>query len=56
MYLGGIENRMLRIVFGPKKDEVTGGGRKLRNEELHDLYSPPSVITIMKLRRRGRAG
>jgi hypothetical protein len=43
------ENRVLRI-FGPKRDEVTGGWRKLHNEELHDLYSSPSIIRIIKLR------
>jgi hypothetical protein len=36
------ENRVLRTIFGPKKDEVTGGCRKLNNEELHNLYSSPS--------------
>jgi hypothetical protein len=38
------ENRALRRSFGPKRDEVTGGWRKLHNEELHDLYSSPSII------------
>jgi hypothetical protein len=38
------ENRVLRRIFGPKRDEVTGGWRKLHNEELHKLYSPPSII------------
>jgi hypothetical protein len=42
---------VLRRVFGPKRDEVTGGSRKLHNEELHNLYSSPSVIGIMKSRR-----
>jgi hypothetical protein len=37
------ENRVLRRIFGPKKDEVTGGWRKLRNEEPRDLCSPPSM-------------
>jgi hypothetical protein len=45
------ENRMLRRIFGPKKDGVKGGWRKLHNEELHNLYSSPSVIRIMKSRR-----
>jgi hypothetical protein len=38
-------------MFGPKRNEVTGGWRKLHNEELHDLYSPPSVIRIMTLKK-----
>jgi hypothetical protein len=42
------ENRMLRRIFGPKRDEVTGGWRKLHNEELHNLYSSPSIIRIIK--------
>jgi hypothetical protein len=42
------ENRVLRRIFGPKRDEVTGKWRKLHNEELHDLYSLPSIIRIMK--------
>jgi hypothetical protein len=45
------ENRVLRKIFGPKRDEVTGKWRKLHNEELHDLYSSPSIIRIMKARR-----
>jgi hypothetical protein len=51
------ENRVLRI-FGPKRDDMTGGWRKLRNEELRDLYSLPSIITsrIMKTRKVGYAG
>jgi hypothetical protein len=43
-------NRVLRI-FGPKRDEVTGDWRKLHDEELHDLYSSPSIIRIIKSRR-----
>jgi hypothetical protein len=50
------ENRVLRRIFGPKRDEVTGGWRKLYNEELHDLYSLPSIIRIMKARRMRWAG
>jgi hypothetical protein len=46
-----LENRMLRGIFGSKRDEVTGGWRKLRNEELHDLYFSPSIIRISKSRR-----
>jgi hypothetical protein len=45
------ENRVLRRIFGPKRDEVTGGWRKLHNEELHSLYSSPSRIIIIKSRR-----
>jgi hypothetical protein len=44
------ENRGLRRIFGPKRDEVTGGCRKLNNEELHKLYSSPSIIRIIKSR------
>jgi hypothetical protein len=42
--------------IGPKRDEVTGEWRKLHNEELHDLYSSPSIIRIMKSRRMRLAG
>jgi hypothetical protein len=42
------ENRMLRIIFGPKRDEVTGDWRKLHNEELQNLYFSPSIITMIK--------
>jgi hypothetical protein len=45
------ENRVLRRIFGPKRDGVTGGWRKLHNEELHNLYSSPSLIRIIKSRR-----
>jgi hypothetical protein len=45
------ENRVLRI-FRPKRDEVTGGSRKLHNEELHNLYASPSIIRIMSRRMR----
>jgi hypothetical protein len=50
------ENRLLRRIFGPKRDEVTGGLRKLHNEELHNLYSSPSIIRIIKSRRMRWAG
>jgi hypothetical protein len=45
------ENRVLRRVFGPKKDEVTGEWRKLHNEELSDLYSLPNIMRVVKSRR-----
>jgi hypothetical protein len=45
------ENRALRRIFGPKRDEVTGGWGKLHNEELHNLYSSPSALRIIKPRR-----
>jgi hypothetical protein len=45
------ENRVLRRIFGPKREEVTEGWRKLHNEELHNLYSSPRIIRMIKSRR-----
>jgi hypothetical protein len=45
------ENRVLRSIFGPKRDVVKGSWRKLHNEDLHNLYSSTSIIRMIKLRR-----
>jgi hypothetical protein len=50
------EDRILRRIFGPKRDEVTGEWRKLNNEELHILYSSPNIIKQIKSRRMRWAG
>jgi hypothetical protein len=50
------ENRVLRRIFGPKRDEVTGGWRKLHNQKLHNMYSSPSIIRIIKSRRMRGTG
>jgi hypothetical protein len=50
------ENRVLRRIFGQKRDDVTEEWRKLHNDELHDLYSSPSIIRIIKARRMRCAG
>jgi hypothetical protein len=50
------ENRVLRRIFGPKRDEVTRGWRKLHNEELHNLYSSPNIIRMAKSRRMRFSG
>jgi hypothetical protein len=50
------ENRVLRRIFGPKRDGVMEGWRKLHTEELHNLYSSPSIIRIIKSRRMRWAG
>jgi hypothetical protein len=55
-WLRVFENRVLRGVFGPKRDEVTGEWRKLRNEELNNLYSLPSIVRVVKSRRMRWAG
>jgi hypothetical protein len=50
------ENRVLRRIFGPRRDEVTGDWKKLHNEELHNLYSSPNIIRIIESRRMRWAG
>jgi hypothetical protein len=50
------ENRVLRRIFGPKRDGVSGGWRKLHNEEHHNLHSSQSIIRIIKSRRMNWAG
>jgi len=45
------ENRVLRRIFGPRRDEVTGEWRKLHNEELNDLYCSPNIVRVIKSRR-----
>jgi len=51
-----IENRVLRRIFGPRRDEVTGEWRKLHNEELNDLYTSPNIVRVIKYRRMRWAG
>jgi hypothetical protein len=50
------ENRLLKRIFGPKGDEIVGNWRKLHNTELHNLYTSPSIIRMIKSRRMRRAG
>ena len=50
------EKRVLRRLFGPKRDEVTGEWRKLHNEELSDFYSLPNIVWVVKSRRMRLAG
>jgi len=50
------ENRALRRIFGPKRDEVTGQWRKVHNEKLNDLYCSPDIARVIKSRRMGWAG
>ena len=50
------ENRVLRRIFGGRRDELTGEWRKLHNEELNDLYSSPNIMRIIKSRRKRWAG
>jgi len=47
---------VLRRIFGPRRDEVTGEWRRLHNEELNDLYSSPNIVRVIKSRRMGWAG
>jgi hypothetical protein len=42
------ENRMLRRIFGPKREEVVGGWRRLQNEEFHNLYTSPNIVRVVK--------
>jgi len=50
------ENMVLRRIFGPRSDEVTGERRRLHNEELNDLYSSPNIVRVIKSRRMRWAG
>jgi hypothetical protein len=50
------ENRVLRRIFGPKREEVAGGWRRLHNEELHNFYASPNIIMVIKSRRIKWAG
>jgi len=50
------EKMVLRIIFGPRRDEVTGECRRLHNEELNDLYSSPNIVRVIKWRRTRWAG
>ena len=50
------ENMVLRRIFGPRRDEVTGEWRSLHNEELNNLYSSPNIVWVIKLRRMRWAG
>jgi hypothetical protein len=50
------ENKVLRRIFGLRRDEVIGGWRKLHNEDLHNLYSSPSIMRVIKSKRMKLAG
>jgi len=50
------ENMVLRRIFGPRRDEVTGEWRRLHNKELNDLYSSPNIVQVIKSRRMRWAG
>jgi hypothetical protein len=52
----GFENRVLKRIFGPKRDEVTGEWRRLHNKKLYALYSSPNIIRVIKSRRLRWAG
>jgi hypothetical protein len=56
LFAEGLEYRVLRGIFGPKRDEITGEWRKLHNEELNDLYSSPNIVRLIKSRIIGWAG
>jgi hypothetical protein len=50
------ENRFVRRIFGPKREEVVGGWRRLHNEEIHNLYALPNIIRVIKSRMDGWMG
>jgi hypothetical protein len=50
------ENMLLRRIFGPRRDEVTGEWRRLHNEEINDLYCSPNIVRVIKSRRMRWAG
>jgi hypothetical protein len=50
------ENRVLRRIFGPKRDETTGEWRKLHNDELHEMYTSPNIVQVIKSGRMRWAG
>ena len=54
--LSVFENKVLRRIFGPRKDEVTGDWKRLHNEELNGLYSSPNIVRVIKSRRMRWAG
>jgi hypothetical protein len=51
-----LENKVLRRIFGPRRDEVTGDWRRLHNEELNNMYSSPNIVRVIKSRRMRWAG